>query len=441
MRQKRSVTVVVAGLVSFLIVPLVKAAPAPPTKSVITLSPGASDFWTDAFPRATSAALPACAATEAPCNDFAVVLRGAGARLRVALDSPGNNTDVALLPGLSGVVAQAVTQMSIEIFDPAGKSLGTATGPYSMEAYAQNAQPGRYYVRTKGSAATGFRMRAKLEKQLPITPTGREKLLLPNLQLIPPFEFTFNSPVGSQVVGKDPLSCNPYEQEEYAARRCLRFSVGPQNVGAGPLMLAIQSDLVQGLVGRIPVTQLIKRGDGSLAERPGGYSTYHKTHAHYHHNGFGTLELLKVLDPAKGEMVAAGIGPKQGFCMEDFKIAVWNKFLNDPPKSVRQDCDVVGSPSQTTQLGLGAGWGDIYSYHLDGNYVEFGDNTDGLYVVRSIADAFQQVLESDHTDNAGYAYIRVVGNTIQVLERGRGMSPWDRGKVRVNDNLAPNAPA
>lgn len=92
-----------------------------------------------------------------------------------------------------------------------------------------------------------------------------------------------------------------------------------------------------------------------------------------------------------------------------------------------------------TQLGLGAGWADIYGYSLDGNYVEFGTNGDGRYVVRSVADANNDILESDERDNAGYAYIEIAGTQIRVLERGHGMSPWDPHKFRADDLLPPNA--
>lgn len=91
------------------------------------------------------------------------------------------------------------------------------------------------------------------------------------------------------------------------------------------------------------------------------------------------------------------------------------------------------------KLGLGVGWGDIYVYTLDGNYVEFSENTDGRYVIRSVADAINDVLESDETDNAGYAYVEVKGNAVTVLERGRGMGPWDPNKVHADDILPANA--
>ena len=383
--------------------------------TVARLAPDGTAFWQGDSPLVPDTSpLPACATT---CSDFAVELTGAGERLRVALDTTGNDG-----------------AFSIELFDAEGTSITTTSGPYSMEAYVEGPTPGIYFVRAEGGPAEAFRMRAKLERQVP-KPAGAGALL-PNLQLIPPYEFTFNSWVNSPVEGRDATSCNPYEQVEYAAKRCLRFSLGPKNVGPGPLMLRFDADPVTGVVGRGAVTQLILHANGDESERPGGSSVYHKTHAHYHHNGFGTLELLRVLDPAGGSMVPAGSGPKQGFCMLDFMISEWTTFANDPADSVRQDCGAAAPTG--VQLGLGTGWGDIYVYGLDGNYVEFGENTDGLYVVRSIADAFNDVLETDESDNQGYAYIRVRGNEIKVLERGHGASPWDPAKRLATDILPAN---
>ena len=383
--------------------------------AVAKLGPDGTAFWSGDSPLvADGSPLAECA----DCTDFAVELTAPGERLRVALDTTGND-------GF----------FSIELFDAEGGSLDTTSGPYSMEAYVDSPEAGIYFVRAQGGPAEAFRMRAKLEKEVP-KPAGTGALL-PNLQLIPPYEFTFNSLMNSPIEGRDVTSCNAYEQMEYAAKRCLRFSLGPKNVGPGPLMLRFDGDPVTGAVGRGAVTQLILHANGDESERPGGSSVYHKTHAHYHHNGFGTLELLRVLDPAAGTLVPAGSGPKQGFCMLDFMISEWTTFANDPADSVRQDCGPAAAPSGV-QLGLGTGWGDIYVYGLDGNYVEFGENTDGLYVVRSIADAFNDVLETDESDNQGYAYIRVTGNDIKVLERGHGASPWDPHKRLAADILPHN---
>jgi hypothetical protein len=62
-------------------------------------------------------------------------------------------------------------------------------------------------------------------------------------------------------------------------------------------------------------------------------------------------------------------------------------------------------------------------------YVEFGNQPDGLYVVRITINAGHQVLESNYANNSAYALVKVVGDHVQELERGQGLSPWDRHKL------------
>ena len=367
---------------------------------VARLSIGGSAFWDGRTEPSTSCGQ--------DCLDFAVQLAAGAARLRVAGDIGGDGS------------------VDVEVLDPRGTSVRRGSSSYSAELYVTAPRPGRWVVRVRGNFSL-YRLRAKLERTVPRA-TGK-KALLPDLELIPPYDFTFSSITGP-VAGRDPAGCNAYEQLEYAALRCLRFSLGPQNRGPGPLMLRFEP--FTGFVEGGKVFQRVRRGDGSVFERPAGTFEYHKTHAHYHHRGFGSLELLRVVDPARGIMQRAGAGPKQGFCMLDFKIARWRSFANDAANSVTQDCSLVETPDGV-ELGLSAGWGDIYVSSLDGNYVEFGDNPDGRYVVRSVADAENDVLETNERNNAGYAYLEVRGTSIRVLERGHGLSPWDPHKRRADD--------
>jgi hypothetical protein len=62
-------------------------------------------------------------------------------------------------------------------------------------------------------------------------------------------------------------------------------------------------------------------------------------------------------------------------------------------------------------------------------YVEFGNNPDGLYVVRITINAGHEVLESSYANNSAYALVKVTGDRVQELERGQGMSPWDPHKT------------
>lgn len=371
-----------------------------------TLKPGQAAFWKGSGDKS-----------------FTLAVAGGGWRLRVAWDH-GNFRDGAI-----GT-----------LYDPTGQSVATITGYSSGEAYVVNPRPGTWRVEMSGPPS--YRMRAKLETK-PVAPR-KAVPLLPNLRLVPPHEFTFVGPVGVGNVsfGVSPVTtCSGYEMAEEGGRFCLRFSLGPSNVGKGPLQLLFPGN--QGLVTPGKATQLITWSDGRVTERAAGEFLYHKTHAHYHHSGFGSLELLKVTDTRRGTMTKVGTGPKQGFCTGDIKIAEWEVF-GGAQDSANSECidnaALVYDPTAGTKMGLSPGWTDLYSWEQDGNYVEFGlDNGDGYYVVRSTADALDNVLESDETDNTGYAYVRITGQSVQVIERGRGQSPWDRRKVVSNDNLRPNA--
>ena len=80
-------------------------------------------------------------------------------------------------------------------------------------------------------------------------------------------------------------------------------------------------------------------------------------------------------------------------------------------------------------IGLSLGWGDVYRWQRPGMYVEFDGQGSGRYVVQSIVDRGQHVREADEGDNASYAYVQIDGDSIQLLERGWGTSPWDPAKT------------
>lgn len=396
-------------LAAALVAPAVALAPhGSAAAPVATLRPGTPAFWSGAGERS-----------------FAIAVRPGGWRLRVAWDI-GNFRE-----GAGG-----------ELFDPSGVRRATLIGFDSGEAYVLNPAPGTWTLKMHSGGK--YRLRAKLETK-PVAPR-KPVPLLPNLQLVPPHEFTFTGPlaVGSMYFGPSPATtCSGYETVEEHGVRCLRFSLGPANAGAGPVLLDFPGN--QGLATPGKATQRILWSDGRVTTRPAGEFLYHATHAHYHHSGFGSLELLKVTDTTRGTMTPAGTGPKQGFCTGDIKITDWAVFSgeqNSSNSTCLENAGFVYDPTRGTTMGLSAGWADLYSWEQDGNYVEFGlSNGDGRYVVRSTADALNNVQESNESDNTGYAYIEIKGTAIRVLERGRGQSPWDRRKVVVTDNLPPNAGA
>jgi hypothetical protein len=413
MRARRGVLAAVAVLA-----PVVLLAPAgatTPAHPLPALRPGGTAFW-NAAPGGGGAA-------------YRFQVKPGGWRLRVAYDHPDYRV---FLYGT--------------LVDPRGTSVASLHGYDAGEAYVLNPMPGTWTLRMEANRGYDeYRMRAKLERK-PATAPKKAVALLPNLQLVPPYEFTFRAPLsGGRGVysepGQNPGSCTADDVAEQAAVKCLRFSVGPANVGVGPLQLVFPGN--EGLVLPGKASQVVLWSDGHTTTRPAGEFVYHKTHAHYHHSGFGKLELLKVTDAATGATTPAGTGPKQGFCTGDVLVAEWTVFsgVQDSADSTCQagSGELYYDPTIGTKMGLSPGWADIYSWEQDGNYVEFGLNGDGRYVVRSTADVLNNIVESDETDNTSYAYIEVTGTTIKVLERGRGEGPWDRRKVLAHDGLHPNA--
>lgn len=341
-------------------------------------------------------------------------------RLRVAMDYPMGNDF-----------------FDMRLIDPSGDEVDRQSGGfYSREFFVKNPMQGTWKVRVdaRSVSKSAFRLRAKLEASPP-EPEQPPQRLEPNLRLEPPFQFTFRPPAtmfGGVVLGggggASDGSCSYDETVENSAARCLRMSVGPQNAGYGPLEVRF-SPVTDAATGEAPMFQIVHYSDGSTRERRAGRYEYHKTHGHYHFTGFAHLELFEVTDRDRGKLVRSGEGHKSGFCFGDVMMNSWSSFRQGSAGSSRSSCD----DATEAHMGLSAGWTDIYDWSTPGNYVEFGDNRDGYYVVRAVVDAQDFILESDESDNVSYAYIKVSGKKIEVLERGFGMDPWDRNKEVATD--------
>ncbi len=318
--------------------------------------------------------------------------------------------------------------VDLELRDPSGAVAASSHGYLSTEAYVERPAAGRWTVSVEHP---GARLRAKLEDASSVQRSG---VLLPNLRLVPPYEFTFNAQ--SETVPGAP-GCNPDDAIEFGGRRCLRFSLGPANTGPGPFQVRFAQ--LEGLVTNGKVYQRVYDSAGDFTEREAGVFEYHKTHQHYHHSGFGSLELLRV-DAGRRTMEVVGGGPKQGFCTADVVIFDWSRFDQARQDSTPSECVSQMSPIGTfgptgTVMGVSPGWADIYLWSQDGNYVDFADNPDGRYVVRSTADALGYVLESDEGDNTSYAYLDIAGDRVTVLERGFGQGPFDPRKRLATDRV------
>ena len=334
-----------------------------------------------------------------------------GYRLRVGVDHPEVGDDY-----------------SIRLESPSGSAVssGTGTGLYSAEVMV-TPRVGTYTVEVQahGVDDSRFRVRAKLEARKPGYGVKRGAVP-PNLQILPPHEANFLVPLSNGSTGDPPQgeegpdSCHPEEHAEGAVR-CLRFAYGIRNTGRGPLQLRFEGPAPADH----PLIQRVQRVDGTHFEREAGMAVWHESHAHYHHSDAVELQLFAVTDQATGTMEAASEKQRKGFAHRSELLRDWHHFYPTWPNF---------------GFGLRAGWSDIYEWDRPGNYIDFGINGDGYYVVRMWADPVDGILESNEKDNLGYTYLQVTGTDVELIEAGRGKHPWDPCKIVVGFGGHPDPP-
>ncbi len=437
----------VGTAIAAVVSPVVPAANA---DAGLALTVGQAVFWTGThFDSGTVTESSTC--TDATCPTFPLTLAGDAARLRVAIDQPRRDNT-----------------WTLEVLDPEGAVAGSAvtSNTFAAEVFISTPPAGLWTVRVVPRSVTdsGFRLRAKLERVVPAMPTAKVAML-PNLKTVPPYEFGFIAPANPlnavyppdtvnpplDVAGIHPLSCAADEMAPVAvggggATKCLRLTSGPINVGSGPfeMLFDFASDIVGGKVDPAilqgPIRQVVSFSDGTSMERPAGTYSFHKTHAHFHTDQVLTYELFKVGSPA-GDLTLAGAGTKSGFCPADQLFGEWSRFAQLPSGSFGTGDSVAGGSCFSPEggrIGLSVGWGDVYRWQRPGQYVEFGGQTDGQYVVRTTADKYNHVVEENEADNAAYALVDIRGEQVTILERGQGTDPWDATKV-VFTGLGPAA--
>jgi hypothetical protein len=408
----------------------------------LKLTLGRAVFWPGVhFDSASVSDDTAC--TAATCPTYPLHIAAGAARLRVAIDNPVRSNT-----------------WNLEVLDPSGKVVGSndTNNQFASEVFILKPAAGLWSVRVVPTSVTDtdFRLRAKLERTLPSKPSGKV-LLLPNLKTVPPYEFGFIAPANPlnavyppdtvnpplDVAGVHPLSCAADEMAPVlagggGATKCLRLTSGPINVGSGPfdMLFDFATDTATGKVDPVtlrgPMRQVLHYSDGSVRQREAGTYSFHKTHAHFHTDQVLTYQLFGVDDIRTGKMHYATAGTKSGFCPADQLYGDWDSFTQDPDGTFGEGDSATGgscfSP-QGGQIGLSVGWGDIYRWQRPGQYVEFGGQPDGIYIVRTTADADNHVLEENENDNSSYALIDVAGENVKILERGQGMDAWDPHKV------------
>lgn len=485
---RRAVRVVLTA-VAIAVLP---AAAAPATAApVATLAPGEHVFWDGPFvQRATVGAGDLCGVA-GPCWTYSLVVgQGDATRLRVALDWATSWNMYALelfdpagkLAGtMSGygtwndelfvsrprpgtwtvrVVPEDVTASSFRArakLEAPPRPAPVAT-PFKKAAKKKaTRRKARPCKRTKRRSAAACRKARS--KRRGAKPPARSRathralpdgVVLPNLQVNAPWDATLVGPIAvgptalvihrpNDVLGFHPLSCSADEMLLNGVQRCLRFSVGPMNIAPGPfeLEMDLQTARPNG-EGHLEgdVKQRLYRRDGTFEAVDAGSFVAHEQHAHFHAQDLLQYQLLRVTDLQRGTLELAGAGNKASFCTLDLMIPFFDEFATEAPK-FRGPSPCAVPPEGDTKLvmGISPGWADVYTWDLPDQYVDFAAGGEGHFVIQATVDPANTVIESDDTDNHGYALVRITGDRIEQLERGLGRSPWDPRK-----RVLPQAP-
>lgn len=131
-------------------------------------------------------------------------------------------------------------------------------------------------------------------------------------------------------------------------------------------------------------------------------------HSHWHTKDMETGDLIRLNDGGSLARVS-----KLGYCFYDN--VEWNLSLPGAPQaSVFKGCG--NSTSMSVDTGLSIGWGDRYRYNLPLQYIDITGIPNGTYRLRVSANAAIGFHESNTSDNAACAVVKITGggSTISV---------------------------
>ncbi|CAA9586269.1 MAG: hypothetical protein AVDCRST_MAG88-3986 [uncultured Thermomicrobiales bacterium] len=186
--------------------------------------------------------------------------------------------------------------------------------------------------------------------------------------------------------------------------RVLRFSNTVWNPGPGRLEMEGDPSPQQG--GKAIYQNVYdNRGNRVDREQVNSDFVYHPTHEHFHFADFANYRLLRQ-DRRGGYRPAAQqqqFGEKTGFCIMD------SRPVASPAQPTYSVCDGAVQ-------GLSVGWGDVYDYTLDDQWVELRRGLkDGEYALVSTADPNNKLDEGGgeyEENNTATAYFTVRGGLV-----------------------------
>ena len=239
--------------------------------------------------------------------------------------------------------------------------------------------------------------------------------LLPDLVYRPQRNVTFDLDLAFFEPAPPPgSSCYTSETDEDGAQNCLRFDQVMTNVGRGDLETRLfvpkdPNDPNHHSYQRIYYSDSRDHYEDVLSSD----WIFHPIHDHYHVQDFAQTNLWEI--DAQGQRAGSEplrVGHKISFCIADIELDEWGTKGNGPRQHNAPDCLSVAYSDDTFNYylqGLTRGWTDIYEYYLPGQYVEVSGVPDGNYILETVMDPDNHLIESDDANNCGSLIVEISG--------------------------------
>lgn len=195
-----------------------------------------------------------------------------------------------------------------------------------------------------------------------------------------------------------PLPASDLAVAQSSGKTYLRFSTTTWNNGTGPL--EIIGGTKDKRAGKQHVIQRIYNDAGGYRDVQAGVFTYHKNHRHTHFDNYATYILQPVADNGASDRTSQ----KTSFCIMDTD-HIDPALSGSPANAAYSFCN----PSVQ---GMSVGWGDKYSYGLDGQAVDITGLPDGDYTLTITVDPLNRITESNDSDNVSTIVVRKAGNSV-----------------------------
>lgn len=224
---------------------------------------------------------------------------------------------------------------------------------------------------------------------------GQSPAKLPDLAMVPPFDFRI---------------------ENNAGRRLLRFSTVSVNVGAGPFRMYGSDDDGNAEIGDVlSVVQWIKHEDGTWSQRDttAQMSWSGDGHDHWHVIDFQRFKLRSLDSKLLGDAA------KIGFCAFDSY-----PYTSPSQPFYTSDRHICQTNSNGKVLmGTSRGWGDIYRWSIAFQWIDITGLPNGDYKVRVTVDTpfatGGRFRESDDSNNRSWTKVHIGTSNVTILDKSR----------------------